>query len=409
MADPIPYLPKDQQEALLNGAALAPPAGITSNFDNPPNNNGLAHGVIAACVAVATICILIRAYARLVLFKGVKLEDYMILVAFGTYICWTVFALLLSKTPGYFVHQWDIRLRDTIDTVFYIHYAGIFYSITLPLIKIAILLEWTRMLVPRGTKNLFMWVCYGVIVTQVLAMISIVFALCFVCIPYEKIWDITLPGHCIKKLNIDVGAAVVHLCTDIVMLILPQKVIWGLQMSFRKRFGVSVFFSLGILACISAGFRLSVTVTYATEPDTLYAFGPVIFWAFAEMTCGFVIACLPSTPKILKDSGVLPKIKRGMRSFVGLKNSTLRSTNKVGVSTATNPTSTYRKIDEYGVQMNDLNKSESTEKLRGDSDGKPDQGIVRTTRVTIKQEYVENGGSNNTMDHNALWRSHDRV
>lgn len=103
------------------------------------------------------------------------------------------------------------------------------------------------MLVPRGTKNLFMWVCYGVIVTQVLAMISIVFALCFVCIPYEKIWDITLPGHCIKKLNIDVGAAVVHLCTDIVMLILPQKVIWGLQMSFRKRFGVSVFFSLGIL------------------------------------------------------------------------------------------------------------------------------------------------------------------
>lgn len=75
MADPIPYLPKDQQEALLNGAALAPPAGITSNFDNPPNNNGLAHGVIAACVAVATICILIRAYARLVLFKGVKLED----------------------------------------------------------------------------------------------------------------------------------------------------------------------------------------------------------------------------------------------------------------------------------------------------------------------------------------------
>ncbi|KAI1372416.1 hypothetical protein F4677DRAFT_449534 [Hypoxylon crocopeplum] len=399
MADALPFLPHDQQQLLLDGPALAPPEGVTAQFDNPPNNNGLAHGVIAACVTVATLCLIIRGYARLVLFKKLKPEDYMIAVAYGTYICWTVFTLMLSKTPGYFVHQWT--------SIFYIHYGGVFYSITLPLIKISILTEWTRMLVPRGTRNTFLWICYGVIASQAMAMVSIVFALCFVCIPYEKIWDLTLPGHCINKLNIDIGAAAVHLCTDLIILVLPQKVIWSLQMSFRKKLGVSVFFSLGILACISAAFRLAVTVTYATEPDTVYTVGPVVFWAFAEMTCGFVIACLPSTPKILKDSGVLPKIKRGMRSFVGLKNSTLRSTNKATASSATNPNNTYRKIDEYGVQMKDLQPSESTEQLREDT-GKFDQGIVRTTRVTIKQEYVSDVGSN-VVDHHALWRKEDRV
>ncbi|KAI1448855.1 hypothetical protein F5Y02DRAFT_283264 [Annulohypoxylon stygium] len=402
MAD-LPSLPHELQEAALNGPALAAPADITPNFDNPPNNNGLAYGVVAACVSVATICLCIRGYARLFLFRQLKPEDYMIAFAYGTYLCWTVFALLLSKTPGYFVHQWDLHLRAMIDTVFYIHYAGVFYSITLPLLKIAILTEWTRMLVPRGTRNAFMWFCYGVIASQVMAMVAIVFALCFVCIPYEKIWDLTLPGHCINKLHVDIGAATVHLATDLVILCLPQKVIWGLQLSFRKKLGVSVFFSLGILACISAAFRLGVTVTYATETDTTYTFGPVIFWAFAEMTCGFIIACLPSTPKILKDHGVLHKMKRVVKSFVGLKNSTLRST-KPTTGTGTNPnSSTYRKIDEYGVQMKDLKNSESTEQLRDDS-SKFDQGIVRTTRVTIKQEYVGDVGKNG-VDHNAAWRN----
>ncbi|KAI1105775.1 hypothetical protein F4804DRAFT_331024 [Jackrogersella minutella] len=403
MADALPSLPHDQQQAALDGPALAAPAGITPQFDNPPNNNGLAHGVIAACVTVATICLLIRAYARLVLFKQLKPEDYMIAFAYGTYICWTVFAALLAKTPGYFVHQWDLHLGDMIETVFYIHYAGVFYSITLPLLKIAILTEWTRMLVPTGTRNAFMYFCYGVIASQVMAMIAIVFALCFVCTPYQKIWDLTLPGHCINKLHVDIGAATVHLTTDLIILCLPQKVIWGLQMSFRKKLGVSVFFSLGILACISAAFRLGVTVTYATETDTTFTFGPVIFWAFAEMTCGFIIACLPSTPKILKDHGVLHKMKRAMRSVVGMKNSTLKSTNKVTASSTTNPSNTYRKIDEYGVPMKDLKSSESTEQLRDDS-AKYDHGIVRTTHVTIKQEYVGDVG-NGGIDHNAPWRN----
>ncbi|KAI0179003.1 hypothetical protein GGR52DRAFT_569909 [Hypoxylon sp. FL1284] len=408
MADAIPSLPNEQQQALLDGPALAPPKGVVSNFDNPDNNNGLAYGVIALCITVATLCLMIRAYSRLVLFKQLKVEDYLIGLGYGTYMTWAVFSLLLSETPGYFVHQWNIRLRDTIPTVMYIHYAGVAYSITLPLLKIAIVTEWTRMLAPRGSRTAFLYVCYAVIFVQACAMVAFVFALCFVCVPYAKIWDITLPGHCIKKLNIDIAAAAVHLTSDLVILILPQRTIWTLQMSLKKRLGVSIFFSLGIVACISAGFRLGVTITYATEPDTLYYFGPVIFWAFAEMTCGFVIACIPSTPKILKESGVLPKMKRAMRSIVGLKNSTLRSTSKPMPSTGTHPSSNYRKIDEYGVPLKNLTTSESTEKLRDDSSNKFDQGIVRTTRVTVKQEYIRDGGSN-MMDHDALWRDQNKV
>ncbi|KAJ5704232.1 hypothetical protein N7493_011370 [Penicillium malachiteum] len=58
----------------LSGPALAPPAGVTSNFDNPPNNNPLAIGVFAKCASVATICILLKAYASLWIAREVQIE-----------------------------------------------------------------------------------------------------------------------------------------------------------------------------------------------------------------------------------------------------------------------------------------------------------------------------------------------
>lgn len=73
--DLIPYLPKEQQEALLAGPALAAPPGIVANFDNPPNRNDIAHATFVICLFFATFSFIIRMYARLVGLRSVKLED----------------------------------------------------------------------------------------------------------------------------------------------------------------------------------------------------------------------------------------------------------------------------------------------------------------------------------------------
>lgn len=60
---------------LLNEPALSPPDGVTPDFTNPPNQNGLAWFVITACVAISTIAFAIRVYGR-ALSKGlVTLEE----------------------------------------------------------------------------------------------------------------------------------------------------------------------------------------------------------------------------------------------------------------------------------------------------------------------------------------------
>jgi hypothetical protein len=124
---------------------------------------------------------------------------------------------------------------------------GVLYSVTLPLLKASILLEWTRLFVPLGTRNVFWWLCIGLVVIQLSFLVASVFALCFTCIPYQAIWDFTIKGKCIDKSALEITSATIHLGSDLVILALPQKVIWSLQMSWRKKLGVSVIFSLGIL------------------------------------------------------------------------------------------------------------------------------------------------------------------
>lgn len=62
-------------DAILNGPAMAPPEGETSDFTNPPNENPLAIGVLVTMIVISTLCVLIRLYARVYLLRKVQLEE----------------------------------------------------------------------------------------------------------------------------------------------------------------------------------------------------------------------------------------------------------------------------------------------------------------------------------------------
>lgn len=141
---------------------------------------------------------------------------------------------------------------------------------------------------------------------------------------------------------------------------------------------------------------MATTVAYGEAADAVYALGPLVFWATAEMTCGFFVCCMPCIPKILRDTGVLRNVKRafGMQTTKKGTNSKLDqySTSMSHGKSVTNTTNAYYKLDEDGIPMGDV-KSESTEHLNND---KLNTGITRTTRITITQDNrsVSETGSN---------------
>lgn len=70
------------------------------------------------------------------------------------------------------------------------------------------------------------------------------------CIPLAKSWDIRIPGTCWDP---NIGIVYAKFASawsgtmDIVLALLPWKVIWGLKMCKKERLGVAVAMSLGVL------------------------------------------------------------------------------------------------------------------------------------------------------------------
>lgn len=65
----------DALKKLLAAPAATPPDGITANFEDPPNRNGLAWAVTTVCTVVLTLCFCVRLYARVWMERSVRVEE----------------------------------------------------------------------------------------------------------------------------------------------------------------------------------------------------------------------------------------------------------------------------------------------------------------------------------------------
>lgn len=124
----------------------------------------------------------------------------------------------------------------------------IVYGIVIMLLKVGIIVEWAHVFVPMGQRNAFYWTCHAFIWLNVLFYGTYTILEIFQCTPREYIWNKLLPrGSCIDDSAINVTVGVINVISDIAILILPQKVIWNLQISTRKRICISLIFAVGIL------------------------------------------------------------------------------------------------------------------------------------------------------------------
>ncbi|RYP01506.1 hypothetical protein DL764_006201 [Monosporascus ibericus] len=374
--DQLHLLPPAQQEAILNGPAHAPPPGVTPNFEDPPNNNRL-------CVVFLSVA-----------FFGCMYH--------------------IVSQVGFFVHQWDIRVRD-LPVMFYdIHLASDFYVIAIVLYKAAILLEWMRIFVPRDTRGAFYWISHALLWTNVVFYITMMISGSLSCTPFERLWDPTVPGTCRNRQAYDVATGSFSLVSDIFILLLPQRVIWKLRLRRQKKIGIAVIFAVGLFACIATAFRLAASVRYLTSQDRTYGICSVALWAAAELTCAILIFSVPRIPKAIKDSP--PAVKKVVAYMSG---SRLVSNRSEDVGNAAWPTSrsgrpngnTYNLINESSGPHRNLgsSKGQSLELghlPQGDNDlverVQPQTVIIRTTHFTTSEEY-ENGSDLGMQDMLTPW------
>lgn len=149
-----------------------------------------------------------------------------------------------------------------------LHFGAGFYSFTLLFVKCAILLQWLRIFAPNGSRGTFFvgrfdsmlrvniantpairsqWACHIVLWSCILFYVSTLVAGSLICVPFERIWDKTVPGVCYNGRPLNTALGTFNLISDIMILILPQRVIWRLNMSRKRRIGVAMVFAIGLL------------------------------------------------------------------------------------------------------------------------------------------------------------------
>ncbi|KAI8635301.1 hypothetical protein F5Y19DRAFT_469171 [Xylariaceae sp. FL1651] len=299
--DQIYLLPLAQQEAILNGPALAPPPGVISNLDDPSNGNAAGLAASILLLSLATITVLLATYTKLFFVKKIYLEDYLAFAGYGIYVAKESCFYELIGSVGIFVHQWDIRVKDLSTIFWYYHIASDFYVVSILLLKVAILREWMRIFIQRGTRNTFFWSCHALLWANIVFYVITLIVGNVGCYPYAKLWDKTLPGHCKDNGNIDLATAPVGFVSDLLILLLPHRIIWRLHLSARKKIGLALIFMIGITACAASAYRIYASEHFLKETDRVYTMGGVWLGTAAEQVCAILVFFIPILPKAFKD------------------------------------------------------------------------------------------------------------
>ncbi|KAM7213831.1 hypothetical protein V8F06_010763 [Rhypophila decipiens] len=384
----ISSLPPAQQEAILNGPALGPPPGVLPNLTDPPNRNQFASAVTIICLVAATFSVLLRVVLQVFVMKKVRITDALLVVGYANFLAFVYCVYRIIHGTGFFVHQWNVRVKDIAEFGYVIHMGSNLYGGVMLSIKSAVLLEWMHIFVPRGWRNGFFWCCVAILTVNVIFYIAGIVIESLSCIPYAAIWDKTIPGaKCLNRKALDLTSSILNLVIDLAILILPHRVIWQLHLSVTKKFGISVLFIIGVFACGAAAVRIAVTWTYCQSDDITYTVSAVSLWGLAEVTAVFLVLCIPHWPKVMKEIGVTSWLTSSVKSLIGITSSNKSATVAVDNAWSANgPAVAVSKVTAGGgtnMEMTafdsrrDLN--DSNVELQG-SNG----GIVQTIELSTK-------------------------
>ena len=115
------------------------------------------------------------------------------------------------------------------------------YKISVASNKTSILLLYRRILAQRTYQALVLALLWVVVLFAIATSIAGIFQ----CIPIDKAWNKDIKGHCYNLVDAWYSNAVFSIVTDILILMLPMHMVWGLQVQRREKLLLASIFGLG--------------------------------------------------------------------------------------------------------------------------------------------------------------------
>lgn len=130
------------------------------------------------------------------------------------------------------------------------HISVAIYALVITPLKVAIILQIRRIFMPHRhslhTRSILVWIIDGFLLLNVLFYFALFLFVFLACRPLEHAWNPLVAGTCVKdKMVLHIVSASINTVSDLIIVIFPQPVIWRLELTMRRKWGLSAVFLLG--------------------------------------------------------------------------------------------------------------------------------------------------------------------
>ncbi|KAK8033663.1 hypothetical protein PG991_003061 [Apiospora marii] len=255
-------------------------------------------------IAVPVVAVSLRLLSRRIAKRAFDISDYLMVAAVGVSASLSSISItgVLHCGLGY-DHMMNI-IKDYGPgpiTLLLKLLIGLQFTwvISLSLCKISILILYRRLF----PTPLIHWASLATSALIASWAIATIVAGCLICQPISKNWDLNMTGgHCGDQVLSFTVTGVINLITDVMVLVLPLRHLYKLQVPTQQRVVLVGVFSLGFLTCAVSAVRIHYLKSMDYTDLTFSMKYPNIFSGL-EPSAAITLACIPLLRPLFRWTG----------------------------------------------------------------------------------------------------------
>ncbi|KAK4215053.1 hypothetical protein QBC37DRAFT_460079 [Rhypophila decipiens] len=262
------------------------------------NKGPLILGVTSSLTILTFLFVAGRIYSRFLSAGKLAIDDYIVIVC----ICLSISYVALAACAISYGAGRHVTTLDPAHVTKAVYYTVVSFvpgvtSFMLPKFAVVILLA--RLLAPGKIHRTIMWVICVIYLLLTAGMLVINFAQCT---PAAKQWG-AAEGTCWdRKITVDYAMMLgaVSVVFDFYLAVWPTIVLWGLQMNWKKKVGLSTALGFGYCAGAVTIYKTNTLHGLLDLQDFTYAVDDVVLWTNIEANFVLIGACIPTLYPLIR-------------------------------------------------------------------------------------------------------------
>ncbi|KAF3351746.1 hypothetical protein VD0002_g9730 [Verticillium dahliae] len=304
------------------------------DFDQLPDDDlgPRLNATVWSLTAVSGLFLGLRLYCKFTRRRGLWLDDHFLIAAWIALILLSSFA---TVAVGFDLgkHSWNIDQSTFAWLLLHGNLSGSFSIVAAAWSKTSFALTLQRLASERWMR----WLIWFLIVSMNLVLGGAVLITWVQCSPVDKTWrTVAVEGTCWPQhvhRNYNIASSAYSGAMDVLLAMLPWRMIWGLELTRREKLGVLIAMSMGVFAGIVSFVKISTL--HAIGDSDMIETVDLVIWGAAESAVTIIAASIPVLRAMFQGPRAAGEPRMGTREKALLRRLNLFSSPSTGGGTNT--------------------------------------------------------------------------